>query len=76
MSAKPPHHEEEHENEERWLITYADLITLLMVFFIVMYAMSSADSEKFKRLATSLVGAFKSPMTSPVPNPAGNLPIP
>lgn len=76
MSTKRPHHEEEHENEERWLITYADLITLLMVFFIVMYAMSSADTDKFKRLATSLVGAFNSPLTTPLPNPSGEIPVP
>jgi len=67
VSTRRPHQEEEHENEERWLITYADLITLLMVFFIVMYAMSSADSDKFKKLATSLVGAFKSPLTTTKP---------
>jgi len=39
---------------ERWLITYADLITLLMIFFVVMYAMSQLDAQKFQALANSL----------------------
>src|SRR5215216_6546888 len=49
---------EEHVNHERWLISYADFITLLMVFFVVMYSMSSADSEKFKKISQSLSKAF------------------
>ncbi len=51
-------HAEAHENHERWLISYADFITLLMVFFVVMYSMSSADSEKFKKISQSLSQAF------------------
>ncbi|MFD2171986.1 flagellar motor protein MotB [Tumebacillus lipolyticus] len=43
-----------HENHERWLITYADLITLLMIFFVVMYAMSAVDQSKFDSLSISL----------------------
>ncbi len=49
--------EEEHEEEEnleRWLLTYADMITLLMAFFIMMYAMSRMDQQKFTALATSV----------------------
>lgn len=42
----------------RWLLTYADLITLLMAFFIVMYAMSSVDVGKYRALASSLRGAL------------------
>lgn len=42
----------------RWLLTYADLITLLMAFFIVMYAMSSVDVGKYRALAHSLRGAL------------------
>ena len=47
-----------HENAERWLLTYADLITLLMVFFVVLYSMSQADSTKFKRISAALQQAF------------------
>ncbi len=48
------HKEEGHVNHERWLITYADLITLLMIFFIVMYSMSKVDAAKFRAIAESL----------------------
>jgi chemotaxis protein MotB len=52
------HDEEGHENAERWLLTYADMITLLMVLFIVMFAMSTVDANKFAQLKESLAGAF------------------
>jgi chemotaxis protein MotB len=52
------HHEEEHENHERWLVTYADMITLLMVLFIVMFAMSSVDQRKFNALKSGLAAGF------------------
>lgn len=47
---------EEHEkdNSERWLLTYSDLITLLMIFFVVMYAISNVDAQKYKDLSQSL----------------------
>jgi chemotaxis protein MotB len=47
-----------HDNGERWLLTYADLITLLMVFFVLLYSMSSADSSKFKAISVALQQAF------------------
>lgn len=47
-------HDEEHENLERWLLTYSDLITLLMIFFIVMYSMSNVDKEKYQKVAQGL----------------------
>jgi chemotaxis protein MotB len=47
-----------HDNAERWLLTYADLITLLMVFFVVLYAMSSADTAKWQQISASLQQAF------------------
>jgi len=64
------HKHEEHENDERWLITYADLITLLMVFFVVMWSISRADAAKFASVAKSLNVAFGTPKGSVVPMPA------
>ncbi|WP_249860139.1 flagellar motor protein MotB [Paenibacillus konkukensis] len=49
----------DHENHERWLITYADLITLLLIFFVIMYAMSKIDNEKYQVLASALSFEFK-----------------
>ena len=59
MAKKKRHgaHGAEHA-DERWLITYADMITLLMVFFIVLYSMSQTDAVKFKAMAESLSKAF------------------
>ena len=51
-------HEEEHENHERWLVTYADMVTLLMVLFIVMFAMSQVDEKKFNALKSGLAAGF------------------
>jgi chemotaxis protein MotB len=48
----------EKENGERWLLTYSDLITLLMIFFVMMYAMSSVDTKKYAQVAASLSSAF------------------
>jgi chemotaxis protein MotB len=47
------------DNLERWLLTYADLITLLLAFFIVMYSMSRIDAKKFGRMAEALNGILK-----------------
>lgn len=44
----------DHENLERWLLTYADLITLLLAFFIIMYSMSQIDAKKFGVVAKEL----------------------
>ena len=54
-------HEEGHENHERWLVSYADFITLLFAFFVVMYSVSSVNEGKFRVLADSMVVAFRSP---------------
>jgi chemotaxis protein MotB len=50
--------EHEHDGSERWLLTYADMITLLMALFIVMFAMSSVNETKFESLQKSLQEAF------------------
>ena len=51
------HHEEEHA-DERWLLTYSDMITLLMALFIIMWAISSVNVSKFDQLKASLRAAF------------------
>jgi len=51
-------HEPEKENGERWLLTYSDLITLLMIFFVVLYSMSKVDAQKFAAVAESLSKAL------------------
>jgi chemotaxis protein MotB len=51
-------HGGEHENSERWLLTYADMITLLVAFFIMLYAMSVVNKVKFEALAISVRSGF------------------
>ena len=51
--------EEEHENHERWLVSYADFITLLFAFFVVMYALSTINEGKYRVLSNSLTSAFR-----------------
>lgn len=46
-------HEEGHDNAERWLLTYADMITLLMVLFIVLFALGQTDIRKFNAFKQS-----------------------
>jgi chemotaxis protein MotB len=47
-----------HESEERWLLTYADMITLLLALFVVLFAISSVNVSKLKTLQQSLKDAF------------------
>jgi chemotaxis protein MotB len=47
-------HEEEHENHERWLVSYADFITLLFAFFVVMYSVSRVDNKRLAQAASSI----------------------
>lgn len=58
-SSRQRKHSAVHENQERWLLTYADLITLLLAFFIVMYSMSRIDAKKFGAMTSALTGALK-----------------
>ncbi len=51
---------EDSEDTGRWLLTYSDLITLLLAFFVVMYSMSRIDSKKFGKMSEHLQGAFHS----------------
>jgi chemotaxis protein MotB len=51
--------EPEKENSERWLLTYSDMITLLMALFIVLYSMSNVDQAKYEQLSEGLQQAFE-----------------
>jgi chemotaxis protein MotB len=55
---------EEHDNHERWLVSYADFITLLFAFFVVMYALSSINEGKYRILSDSLSNAFRNVSSS------------
>lgn len=70
MARKPKH--EEHENHERWLISYADFITLLFAFFVVMYSVSSVNEGKYRVLSDALVAAFRAPAKSMTPIQVGS----
>jgi len=63
MARKKPH--EEHTNHEAWAIPYADLMTLLLAFFVVMYAISSLNEGKYKIMAEALNSAFGGPPRAP-----------
>jgi chemotaxis protein MotB len=58
---KSGHDEEAHENHERWLVSYADMMTLLMVLFIVLFAISQVDQKKFAELKNGLAVGFGNP---------------
>ena len=62
---------EEPENNERWLVSYADFITLLFAFFVVMYSISSLNEGKYKILSESLDGVFNQPDRAIKPIPIG-----
>ena len=51
-------HSAEHENDERWLLTYADMITLLMALFMVLFSISSVNISKYRTLQMALKAAF------------------
>jgi chemotaxis protein MotB len=61
---------DEHENHERWLVSYADFITLLFAFFVVMYSLSSINEGKYKIMSDSISSAFRT-----VPGGAGQIAI-
>lgn len=68
------HKHEEHANHEAWAIPYGDLITLLLAFFVVMYAVSSVNEGKYRVLADSLSTAFGGPPRTLEPIQIGNKP--
>jgi len=59
MARKRREEEEEHEEgAERWLVTYADMLTLLMVLFIILFSMSTVDAQKYEELKDGLASGF------------------
>jgi chemotaxis protein MotB len=58
---KRPHKKHDHGNADRWLLTYADLITLLLGLFVILYAMSKIDAGKYAEIVSALNGVFGSP---------------
>ncbi|NMF98591.1 flagellar motor protein MotD [Aromatoleum toluolicum] len=73
-----------HENQDRWLVSYADFITLLFAFFVVMYSLSSVNEGKYRVLSDSLINAFRNitvnvpgdPVIAPPPAVAPPKPAP
>src|SRR5690606_25268461 len=64
---------EEHTNHESWAIPYGDLVTLLLAFFVVMYAMASGNEGKYRILSDSLVAALRAAPKSMEPIQVGDL---
>lgn len=58
MSRRGIEPEEEKNNSERWMLTYSDMITLLLALFIIMYGMSSVDVQKVKEMSSGLEQAL------------------
>jgi chemotaxis protein MotB len=58
---KRPRKHQSHENEDRWLLTYSDLITLLLGLFVILYSISKVDAGKYAEIASALNGVFGSP---------------
>lgn len=66
-------HEEEHENHERWLVSYGDMMTVLMALFIVLYAISQVDVDKYEALRGSLASGFNAEKPAILPDGGGVL---
>jgi chemotaxis protein MotB len=61
IRSRTPARQRTHDNSDRWLLTYADLITLLLGLFVILYAMSQVDSEKYSKVMQALGGVFGAP---------------
>jgi len=69
MARKKPH--DDRENHDRWLVSYADFVTLLFAFFVVMYSISSVNEGKYRVLSDSMVTAFRSAQKALAPIQVG-----
>jgi chemotaxis protein MotB len=65
---------EDPEPHDRWLVSYADFITLLFAFFVVMYAISQVNESKYRVFSDSLVQAFQNPSRLPDAQSSTNSP--
>ena len=70
---KRSRHHNSNESHDRWLVSYADFITLLFAFFVVMYSISSVNEGKYKVLSESLEGVFNTRPKSLEPIQLGEL---
>ncbi|OZG72866.1 flagellar motor protein MotD [Hahella sp. CCB-MM4] len=70
MMRRKPRHDDSHSHE-RWLVSYADFITLLFAFFVVMYSVSSVNEGKYKVLSETLEGVFNATQKSMNPIQVG-----
>lgn len=61
MRKRSSYEEEEKGNNDRWLLTYSDMITLLLALFIIMYSMSTINAAKFKAVAENMGQALNNP---------------
>jgi chemotaxis protein MotB len=72
---------EAHINHERWLVSYADFITLLFAFFVVLFSSSQVDHRKITKLAEAIqsafqqLGIFQNAYTRPPLSPNGSIPV-
>lgn len=73
---KNKHHHDEHANHERWLLTYADLITLLLGLFVILYAMSKIDAARYAEMISALSGVFGGSRSSIVQGNSGVVDMP
>lgn len=63
----------QEDNQDRWLVSYADFITLLFAFFVVMYSISSVNVDKYRVLSDAMVSAFRQPQQAQPPLPVEQL---
>jgi len=73
MARRRRRQHEEHQNHEGWAIPYGDLVTLLLAFFVVMYAISQVNEGKYRILSDSLIAAFRGQPTTFDPVQVGPL---
>ena len=59
---------ENSENQDRWVVSYADLVTLLLAFFVVMYSISSVNEGRYREVSEALVQAFQTVEKKPTPS--------